>query len=101
PSDEITDDGLIVRAQIIVKEAKSLFNIKDVLVNDFKIPEKLVNIDEKNKMILTNWMLMKKHGSDLVKRFHHEISTIRIIHQYPLENGMITYLDPIFEKENS
>ncbi len=101
PSDEITDDGLIVRAQIIVKEAKSLLNIKDALVNDFEIPEKLINIDEKNKMILTNWMLVKKHGSDLVKKFHHAISTIQIIHQYPHENGIITYLDPIFEEENN
>lgn len=99
--DEITDDGLIVRAQIIVKEAKFLLNIKDALINDFEIPEKLVNIHEKNKMILTNWMLAKKYSSDLVKRFHHEISAIHIIHQYPHENGIITYLDPIFEEENN
>ena len=101
PFDEITDDGLIVRARIIVKETKSLLRIKDALVNDFEIPEKLVSIDETNKMILTNWMLVKKYSSDLEKRFHHEISTIDIIHQYPLDNGMITYLDPIVEEENS
>ncbi|MHA1419668.1 MAG: radical SAM protein [Candidatus Heimdallarchaeaceae archaeon] len=100
PSDEITDEGLIVRAQIIVKETKFLLNIKDALINDFKIPEKLVNTDEKNKMILTNWILAKKYGYDLVERFHHEISTIQIIHQYPLENGIITYLEPIFEEKN-
>jgi pyruvate formate-lyase activating enzyme-like uncharacterized protein len=100
-SDEITDDGLIVRAQIIVKEVKSLLNIKDVMIADFEIPEKLVNVDEKNEMILTNWLLAKKYGSSLVKRFHHELSAIYIIHQYPHENGMITYLDPIFEEENN
>ena len=100
PSDEITDDGLIVRARIIVKEVKSLLNIKDALVNNFEIPEKLVNVDEKNKMVLTNWMLAKKYAFDLVKKFPHEISTIHIIHQYPHENGIITYLDPIFEEES-
>ncbi len=99
-SDEITDDGLIVRARIIVKEVKSLLNIKDALVNNFEIPEKLINVDEKNKMVLTNWMLAKKYASDLVKKFPHEISTIHIIHQYPHENGIITYLDPIFEEES-
>ena len=98
-SDEITDDGLIVRARIIVNEAKSLLSIKDALINDFEIPEKLVNMDEKNKMILTNWLLAKKYSSDLVKKFHNEISAIHIIHQYPHENGIITFLDPIFEKE--
>ena len=101
PSDEITDDGLIVRARIIVNEVKSLLNIKDALINDFEIPEKLVNMDEKNKMILTNWLLAKKYAFNLVKKFHHEISAIHIIHQYPHENGIITYLNPIFEKENN
>ena len=84
-----------------MKETKSLLNIKDAMIADFKIPEKLVNVDEKNKMLLTNWLLMKKYGSILVKRFYHEISAIHIIHQYPHENGMITYLDPIFEEENN
>lgn len=101
PSDEITDDGLIVRAQIIVKEAKSLLNIKKAMITEFEIPEKLVSVDETNKTILTNWMMAKKLGSDLVKRFNHEISAIYVIHQYPLENGIITYLDPIFEEENN
>ncbi|MBY8999521.1 MAG: radical SAM protein [Candidatus Heimdallarchaeota archaeon] len=99
PSDEITEDGLLVRARIIIRDSEGLTKVANMLIKNFGVPEELVEIDEEKVMIYTNWKVAQKYSDDMVNKFRGEIIAIQVIHQYPHENGIITYLDPIFEKK--
>ncbi len=97
PYDEITDDGLIVRARIIVSESEQLDKIQSALINKYKVNEECLEIGEKNNMLFLNWRDALEYGQDLNNQFQNRIKSIHIIHQYPYPDGIITYLEPIIE----
>ncbi|MFW9851445.1 MAG: radical SAM protein [Candidatus Thorarchaeota archaeon] len=101
PYDEITDEGLIVRARIIVNESEQLDKIQSVLINKYKVNEEYLEIREECNTIYLNWYDAQKYGQDLNKQFQNKIKSIHIIQQYPYPDGIITYLEPIIEDYNS
>jgi pyruvate formate-lyase activating enzyme-like uncharacterized protein len=100
PYDEITDDGLIVRARIIVSESEQLDKIQSALINKYKVDEESLETREEDKILFLHWRDAKEHGSDLSNQFKNKIKSIHIIHQYPYPNGIITYLEPILGDNN-
>ena len=95
--DEITKDGLIVRARIIVSENEQLDKIQRVLINKYKVDEECLEIREKDNILFLHWRDAQKYGLGLSKQFQNKIKSIHIIHQYPYPEGIITYLEPIIE----
>ena len=98
PSDEITEDGLLVRARILLRDSKGLTEVA-MMFESFGVPKELIEIDEENSMVYTNWKLAQKYRDDIVAKYRDNLLAIQVIHQYPHEDGIITYLDPIFESD--
>jgi len=99
PYDEITGDGLIVRARIFVSDNNQLDNIQRTLIAKYNVKEEHTEINKKNNLLLLHWRTAQKYGKDLSNQFQDTIKSIQIIHQYPYPNGNITYLEPIIEKD--
>ena len=97
PFDEITNEGLLIRARVLVRNENKISEIFNRLIQDYDIDQKLLEIDENNLTIFLNWKIAKEIASKLYKQFENEISNMEIIHQYPYSNGIITYLEPIEE----
>ncbi len=99
PFDTILNDGLIARARIKTVSEQNLLKIKQVLIEDFEIDNNLIEIDVENCYLFTSWQIISKLINDFLKSFKEEIVNIEIIHQYPYDGGLITYLEPLFEKK--
>ena len=99
PFDTILKDGLIVRSRIKTKTEQDLHKLSKSMVNDFEIESHMFEIDAKNCYLFTSWQIVRKIKHDLLLNFQKEIVSIEIIHQYPYDEGIITYLEPLFEKE--
>lgn len=97
PYDEITNDGLIVRARISVSDNNQLENIQRALITDYKVRKEYIEINKESKHLFLHWRDAQKYGKDLSNQFQNKIKSIQIIHQYPYPNGNITYLEPIIE----
>ncbi|MCG3220244.1 MAG: radical SAM protein [Candidatus Heimdallarchaeota archaeon] len=99
PFDTILNDGLIARARIKTVSEQDLLKLKRVLIEDFKIDNNLIEIDAENCYLFTSWQIISKLMNDFLKSLKEEIVNIEIIHQYPYDGGIITYLEPLFEKK--
>ena len=93
--DEITEDGLLVRARIIVDNSESISTVTKILVSDYRIREKDFEVDEKNNTVFLNWLVAKRICEELKTKLANAILNIEIIHQYPYPKGIITYLEPL------
>ena len=100
PFDEITDEGLIVRGRIIVTNMANINEIYRSLRENYEIDSELIEMNETNLTIFTNWQIAKAIGPSLCKENENIIDSIQIIHQYPYSEGIITFLEPIYEKSN-
>jgi len=96
--DEITDEGLIVRGRIIVETITSIKEISNSLRENYDVDIELIEIDESNLTIYTHWQIAQEIGPILCKENENKIDSIQIIHQYPYSDGIITFLEPIYEK---
>ncbi|MBA7500496.1 GTP 3',8-cyclase [subsurface metagenome] len=100
PFDEITEEGLIVRARINVKNSQSIPSIVQALKEDHNIDDQLIEVKKEDKTISTHWKYAEKLGKSLSRKFTKDIVSIEIIHQYPYDGGFITYLNPIIHNKN-
>jgi len=95
--DEITLEGLIIRGRLIFGEQAPIQKIASYLQIEFNIKSNQINIDEENRCIFLNWNTIKRLSPFLVEKYKDHIKSIEIIHQYPYQNGIITYLEPLYE----
>ena len=93
--DDITEDGLIVRARIVVNNINSINLILKSLNSEYGFREEDYDIDEETNTIFLNWLDTKRISGELKTKFAEVISSIEIIHQYPYPGGIITYLEPL------
>jgi len=98
PFDTILDDGLIARARIETKSEPSLLRLKNSFTEDYGIESEMIELSEENCYLFTSWQIASKLRDELLQSCGEEIVRIEIIHQYPYDGGIITYLDPLFEK---
>ncbi len=95
--DEITNEGLLVRGRIILREKSIISQIVLDLQTTFNIQQSDLEVNEGKKCIFVNWKTARKIGDYLVGKYSDKIDSIEIIHQYPYQNGIITYLEPLYE----
>ncbi|MCK4845421.1 MAG: hypothetical protein KAS95_07095, partial [Candidatus Heimdallarchaeota archaeon] len=100
PFDEITEEGLIVRARITVENHQSIPSIVRALKEDHNIDDQFIEVKKEDKTISTYWKFAEKFGKSFSRKFTGDIVSIEIIHQYPYDGGFITYLDPIFHNKD-
>jgi pyruvate formate-lyase activating enzyme-like uncharacterized protein len=93
--DEITEDGLLVRARINVENSKSTTEVSKTLVSDYGLDLIDFEADKKNCTISLNWLVAKQISKELKSKCNNIILSIEIIHQYPYPGGIITYLEPL------
>ncbi len=95
--DEITEEGLLVRGRVILKDALGITEIISDLQVTHEIRIENMEIDEDYNTIFIHWNKAKLLTKYLVDKYKNQISSIDVIHQYPYKNGIITYLDPMYE----
>jgi pyruvate formate-lyase activating enzyme-like uncharacterized protein len=95
PFDEITEDGLLVRARINVENSKSISEINNILASDYGLELIDFETDEENCTVFLNYLVAKKISEELKSKLKDEILSMEIIHQYPYPGGIITYLEPL------
>lgn len=95
--DEITNEGLLVRGRIVLKDKISISTISTELQTTLGISSTNLEIEENKATIYIHSNTAKKITDYLVEKYPNEIISIEIIHQYPYQNGMITYLEPLYE----
>ncbi len=95
--DEITEEGLIVRGRIRVKEKENTHEILEFMKKELELPKTIVEIAANGTTILTHWTIVEDIGEELNEIFEEMLLGIEIIHQYPYEEGFITYINPIIE----
>lgn len=95
--DEITSEGLLVRGRIVIKDGVLLTPILSELKTCYGITSESIEIEEDNNIIYIHWKTAKKITDFLLEHYLDKISSIEIIHQYPYRNGIITYLEPLYE----
>ncbi|MHA1115325.1 MAG: radical SAM protein [Candidatus Heimdallarchaeaceae archaeon] len=98
--DWITKEGLIVRGRIIVDKKEDIKDILKYMKNELYVSEDMLSTEIEKKAIYTSSLIIKETAEILKNKFEDKISQIAIIEQYPMENGFITYLDPLFEKSH-
>lgn len=98
--DWITKEGLIVRGRIIVDKKEDIKDILEYMKNELYVSEDMLSAEIEKKAIYTSSLIIKETAEILKNKFEDKISQIAIIEQYPMENGFITYLDPLFEKSH-
>ena len=86
PYDLITKEGMLKHGAIYTKNPKTTYNL---LIKKFKVPKKLLEMDNKNKRILTgDWIVLEL--KDKLKQYK-----LAIIEQYPTAEKTeieVTYL---------
>ncbi len=97
--DQITEEGLVVRGRIIARDGDSTSEITQYLSKVFEVDSDLIEIDSETNTIYTHWKIAEVLGSEMEKKYFDIIQSIEIIHQYPYKNGLITYLEPIYETQ--
>ena len=97
--DVVLNDGLIARARVTTTSEQSLRKLKEIIMEDFELDNNMFEVDTENCYLFTSWQIIDKIKKDLLKSLEGEIESIEIIHQYPYDDGLITYLVPLFEKE--
>ncbi|MHA1199285.1 MAG: radical SAM protein [Candidatus Heimdallarchaeaceae archaeon] len=95
--DEITTEGLVVRGRIILKENDIIPKIISDLQTTFKVESDKTGVDLDNNTIFVHWITAKEITKFLTEKYENQIISIEIIHQYPYQNGIITYLEPLYE----
>ncbi|MHA1223580.1 MAG: radical SAM protein [Candidatus Heimdallarchaeaceae archaeon] len=95
--DQITSEGLIVRGEIVTYNTASLENIVKVLQEEFGIKEQYFGVSKSSNIIYVHWKVAKLLGQELTQIYQEKIKRISIIHQYPYDDGIVTYLEPIYE----
>lgn len=95
--DEITAEGLVVRGRIILREEGIISEIISDLQTAFEIESNKIGVDTDNTIIFVHWITAKEISEFLAEKYKDKIISIEIIHQYPLQNGIITYLEPLYE----
>jgi pyruvate formate-lyase activating enzyme-like uncharacterized protein len=99
PFDKITEEGLIVRSRISLTSEIATKELALYIVNEFNIKENMIEVNNKEKIIFTGEEIISEIWKSVISKFEKEILSIEIIHQYPYAKGIITYLDPIFNKK--
>ncbi len=98
--DMITDEGIIVRGRIKLKDnIKDPSDIISYLKNEVKLSEHMFEFNNKKNEIYTSMRVVKKISDELYDNFHDILLEIAIIHQYPMDDGFITYLEPIVDNQ--
>jgi len=95
--DDITEEGLIVRGRIILKERDILPELLSNLQSSFEIGPEEIAIDQDNLTVFLNWEQAEIVADYLIEKYANQIKSIDIIHQYPYQKGIITYLNPLYE----
>jgi len=95
--DIITNEGLIRRGIIRVKKSHLVDTVKSLLEERYNIKSYMLEIDKKGTSILTAEYIVRKLAKDIKEAHSDKISSIEVVEQYPFDDGIITYLEPLTE----
>ncbi|MHA1304139.1 MAG: hypothetical protein ACTSPI_10605, partial [Candidatus Heimdallarchaeaceae archaeon] len=97
--DEVTEEGLIVRGRIKVVNKAATLELSKYLNSRYKIKPNMLEINEKGNELYTHYEIVKELGKSFEQAFSDKIIQVAVIHQYPMDDGFITYLEPIIDNE--
>ena len=95
--DEITEEGLIIRGRIKFIDTSFVERFAGYLKEDYEVEDNFIELHKKAGYLFTAWYIVEELADELAERFSGKIESIEIIHQYPYEEGIIVYVEPLFE----
>lgn len=95
--DEVTDEGLLIRGKITFKQAYDIDSFIKIFQEDYEVEDDFIEVHKESNYLFTAWYMVEELAKELSERFKDGIKSIEIIHQYPYDNGIIVYVEPLFE----
>ncbi len=91
PFERISKEGLLVKGIIIPPSEVTLFEVREMLLNDFKVPEDQLWINEKRRQVETSTRTIHR----LAKRLKSRGFQVGIAEEYPIASRFQVTYSPI------
>lgn len=93
PFDQVSDEGELQYGRFFVNSAEQLAELLSLLHHEFDVPDDYVEVDEEIYSVDTAWYIV----DEITQLLRKNLPSLKaeIISRHPIENGPITYLEPL------
>ena len=95
PYHEVTEDGLLLYARAVFVTKDAYEDFLETLPDFFDVPSHMFEAFPDTLTVHLPWYVLEEIASDVKAIYKEHIRELAIIEQFPIENGMITRLDPL------
>ena len=93
PFDQVSEEGELQYGRFFVDSADQLSELLQLLYDEFDVPDDYVEINERNFSVDTAWYIVDEITA-MLREYLPRLKA-EIISRHPIEDGPITYLEPL------